>query len=137
MKLRTAALTTVLIHLIVSTLHGAAHRTLGIGLSPLQKIFVLLVIGIAPVVSAFLIMRNSTRIGALVLILSMLGSLVFGAWNHYVVDSADNVQQVAMMPDHASGSIFRITAHLLAILEFVGTIIGILLIRPKGAEFAK
>jgi hypothetical protein len=52
----------------------------------------------------------------------MLGSLLFGLVNHFIVPGADNIAQV--MPGVWQTS-FLITSILLAISEAVGTAIGL------------
>jgi hypothetical protein len=111
------ALAVVAIHLSITVLHGSAHRNLLIGLSASQQLFVWTVIIAAPLIAALLLLLKLRRIGGLLLFLSMAGSLVFGAWNHFLVHSADNI---ASTPSTGWGLVFRVTATLLLLTEALG-----------------
>ena len=102
----------VLAHLAVSIVHGAAHAELHIGLDTVQKLFVLIVITICPLAAMVLLWTVYRRAGALLLAISMCGSLTFGVWNHFIVPG----------PDHVTGvsNSFGATAVLLAITELAG-----------------
>jgi len=54
------------------------------------------------------------------LLLSMLGSLIFGLLYHYVIISPDNV---AYLPVGSARDLFRISAMLLWITEVFGVIV--------------
>ena len=64
-----AAIATFLIVLrqAIATLHGMAHEHLGVGLSPMQQAFVVVVITIAPFVALVLYWTRYARQGALLL----------------------------------------------------------------------
>jgi len=113
----------VAVHLLVTVWHGRAHAALAVTLSPLQNAFVLAVIVLAPILAAILVWTRYLRMGAWVFFLSMLGSLLFGAWHHCVVVSADNVHH---LPGGGSGaqSSFIQSAGLLALLELGSTLYG-------------
>lgn len=122
----------VLVHLVVSILHGMAHSDLHIGLNSLQKLFVLIVITVCPLVAMVLLWTSRRRAGALLLALSMFGALLFGAVNHFLISGPDHVAEVAQ---GASGSLFQITAVLLAITEAAGAWLGVMwLRRGTGAQ---
>jgi hypothetical protein len=108
-------------HLAVSLFHRTAHEHLHIGLSPIQTSFVVIVILIGPLVAAALLWTRWPRAGALLLALSMAGSLAFGVYYHFVEISPDHVSQV---PEETWGTVFRATAVLLAMLEGAGAIVG-------------
>ena len=115
------AVIVVLAHAGVAALHGAAHRQLAIGLSQVQNIFVVLVITLAPLLSLVLLWRGFRQAGGWLLAASMLGSLIFGVYYHFVEMSPDHVSQT---PTCAWGMVFQITAVVLAHLELCGLGIG-------------
>jgi len=111
----------VLAHLIVNVLHGQAHTNLGVGLSNWQQIYVIVVILLAPLVAFGLSLTRYLRLGLWLLLVSMLGSLVFGACYHYVIVSPDHV---AHLPLGDARGLFRITALLLLITEALGVAVA-------------
>ena len=113
----------VLAHLAVNVLHGRAHDALGVGLSTWQNIYVIVVILIAPLVAMLVLWTRYARVGLVLLVVSMAGSLVFGAMYHYVVISPDHVSHLP--PGNAQG-MFRMTALLLILTELVGVFVGLL-----------
>jgi len=111
----------VLAHLVVSMVHGRAHERLAVGLSNWQNLYVLIVIVIAPLIAMVLTWTRLARIGFLLLVISMAGSLVFGVAYHYVVISLDHVSHLP--PGDAQG-LFRTTALLLVLTELSGILVG-------------
>ena len=81
----------VLLHAVVTVLHGNAHTSLGVELSFWQRTYVLIVIVAAPFVAGVLAWTRWVRLALFVLLLSMAGSLIFGACYHYLIVSPDNV----------------------------------------------
>jgi len=124
--IRSLCTIAVLAHLLVSLVHGYAHSKLGVGLSVWQNWYVLIVITVAPLVSLSLIWTRYRRVGFLLLMASMAGSLTFGAYYHYVVISPDHVSHLP--PGDAQG-MFRVTAVLLLVTELFGLLVGV-----KGLE---
>ena len=112
----------VLAHLVVSMVHGRAHEQLAVGLSSWQNIYVMTVIVIAPLIAMALIWTRFARIGLLLLVISMAGSLIFGGLYHYVVISPDHVSHLP--PGDAQG-LFRTTALLLVLTELFGLVVGL------------
>lgn len=120
---------TVLLHFVVSVLHGMAHRKLHVELNAPQKIFVLSVILIWPFLAALLLWLGQMRIGSLFLALSMMGSFLFGFYWHFAELSPDRIdRQIA----GAWGTVFVATAVLLAITEVLGTYLGLRLLRSSA-----
>jgi hypothetical protein len=113
--------TAVLAHLIVSLLHGQAHTRLGVGLSNWQQLYVFVVILVAPLVALALSFRRDARAGLWLLLVSMLGSLIFGAFYHYLIISPDHV---AHLPAGEARGLFRITALLLLVTETFGVFVA-------------
>ncbi len=104
----------VLIHLLLSLWHGAAHTQVPVPLSGAQQAFVGLIIILLPVVGAALLWSRRRRPAALLIGATMLASLIFGFLNHFVLDSADNVVSV---PEHVWRHSFVVSAAVIAISE--------------------
>jgi len=121
--IRSLCTIAVLAHLLVSLVHGYAHTELGVGLSAWQNWYVLIVITVAPLVALSLIWTRHRRIGFLLLIASMAGSLTFGAYYHYVAISPDHVSH---LPAGDAQGLFRVTAVLLLATELFGAVVGVL-----------
>ena len=111
----------VVAHLIVNVLHGQAHTRLGVGLSDWQQAYVLVVILAAPLVALGLSFTRYVRVGLWLLLLSMLGSLIFGLCYHYVIISPDHV---AHLPSGEARGLFQVTAALLLVTEAFGVVVG-------------
>ena len=127
------ALITIILHVLVSAMHGTAHRTLNVELSRAQIVFIAIVITIAPLLAGLLIWRGATTAGAIMLALSMAGSLVFGVYYHFVLISPDHVSHLAGIPGTIPVIMFQATAVLLALLEGLGVIAGIMLLKSDAA----
>jgi len=111
--------------------HGGAHKELGVELNAWQTIYVTVVILVAPLVAAVLLWTQRARLGFLLLVLSMFGSLIFGVYYHYVAVSPDYVSHLP--PGDAQG-LFRTTALLLLLTELLGLVAGLLGLRGTRAE---
>ncbi len=118
------ALYAVVAHAAVVALHSAAHEILGVKATPAQLVFIVAVIMVAPLVAGLLLWRGKERAGALLLICSMLGSLAFGVYYHFVADTADHVSHVARMSPANWAIVFQATALLLALVEALGAWAG-------------
>ena len=112
----------VLLHGLINIFHGLAHFENGIWLSLFGNAYVTIVILLAPLLAILLLYTRWQRPGAWLLTLSMLGSLIFGVWYHFLVPGPDNVAQV---PPGAWQLPFLITSILLALLEAIGIASGI------------
>lgn len=110
------------IHGIVLLLHDIAHRDLGIYLPLLKYVYAYAVIVVAPLLATIMLWTRWRRYGAWIFSLSMFGSLVFGAYHHFVLISNDHV---CYAPEGPWLSAFRITAVLLVIVEGVGCWLGV------------
>ena len=135
---RAAKYTTAIVvaHLRVNIAHGLAHRELGVGLSPPDSIFVIVVILIAPLLAMTLLWTAKKRLGLILLSLSMFGSLLFGLYHHFLVTSPDHVHS---QPASPWGIAFIYTAYGLLITEAIGTYVGIhfLWLAKKNPEALK
>lgn len=110
----------VIVHLLVSFVHGAAHSGAHVALGPGGTLFVYVVILAGPLVGLAVAWRQP-QIGAAVVALTMAGSLVFGLVNHFIIQGTDHVAHVAV----AWRSLFASTAALLVVIEAAGTVIGL------------
>src|SRR5260221_7246293 len=85
----------VAFHFFISLVHGVAHSRLHIDMNLWQTVYILLVITLLPLISAFLLWRAS-RGGFFLLFVSMLGSLIFGGYYHFIAAGADNVTSLGL-----------------------------------------
>lgn len=111
------------IHLVATLWHGNAHTQLAIGLPREKTIFVLVVILIAPIVSAGLAWTRYVSIALWVFFLSMLGALLFGAYHHYVLVSPDNIGHLPEGSVEAHSQ-FISSAAVIALLELTSALYG-------------
>jgi hypothetical protein len=125
MRSRTLAIAgtvAVLIHAVIAVLHGAAHNNLGIQMTAAENAFINVVIVAAPLVAAAALWTRFSFAGAVLLTVSLAGSLLFGAYHHYVAISPDHV---AHLPPGNLQGLFRVTAVLLVVSEAAGSAIGV------------
>lgn len=106
----------VLVHFVITIVHGMAHARANVPLSPLANIFVLAVIVAGPLIGLVLALR-AQRLGAGLIALTMAGALIFGCINHFVLASPDHVAHV----DPQWRPLFTTTAVLLVLTEAVGS----------------
>jgi lipopolysaccharide export LptBFGC system permease protein LptF len=111
---------TVAFHFVVTVAHAAAHMRLHIDMNLWQNAYIMLVIVVLPLLSAYLLWRRE-RAGFLLLCGSMLGALVFGVYYHLLAAGIDNVGSLA---SSVWAPPFQITAVLLAMTEAGGALIG-------------
>src|SRR5215469_16274413 len=121
---RAAKYTTAIVvaHLLVNVVHGVAHRELHVGLSSFGSIFVVAVVLILPLIAMALVCTAQKRPGLILLSLSMLASLLFGLYHHFLFISPDHVHS---QPASPWGIAFIFTAYGLLITETIGTYVGI------------
>ncbi len=111
----------VIVHQAVALAHGWAHKWLGVDLEPWQWVYVYSVITAAPLVAMVLYFTRWQRAGALLLGVSMLGSLLFGVYHHFMAISPDHVSH---LPHGDLQGLFIGTAILLMPVEAAGTVLG-------------
>ena len=128
-KVRQACLWIIALHAIAAIIHNQAHNKIDVSLSTSQSAFATVVIVIAPLLAAILIWRSRQRLGAIVLVISMLASFIFGVVNHLMIDSPD---QLAHISSNGWGRIFIVTAYALMITELAGVLAGTSLLRSSG-----
>ena len=108
------------LHLVIGGAHQYAHGVAGVENSPLQVLFIVLVVTIAPWVAVWLAWRRILLVGAVLFSVSMAASLVFGLAVHFAVESPDLYSNV--VPVHRT--LFVLSALGLALVEFIGFILG-------------
>jgi hypothetical protein len=129
-RLKIIAVGLILLHLVVSFLHGLAHRGAAVTLTNFESAYVLIVITVAPLMAGLLLWTRWRKAGALLLVASMLGSFGFGAWFHFVAAGSDNVAEVHG-PWHLT---FMWTAVALAALELLGVLTGLVAAKADTAK---
>jgi hypothetical protein len=123
------AILIVIANTIINGLHGIAHQQVGVSISDFQSVYVFLVTLAAPIAAAVMLLFNKPKKiqqgGAWLLLVSMLGSLLFGLVYHVLLPSSDNIFTVMHepMPDGAA-FFFTSTAILLLIVNGLGSWIG-------------
>ena len=108
------------LHLVGGAAHQHAHSVAGVENSPLEVVFIVIVVTLAPWAAIWLAWRRNLMVGAVLFSVSMLASLVFGLVLHFALESPDLYSNVG--PEH--GTVFLHSAMGLALLEFVGFVLG-------------
>jgi hypothetical protein len=129
LKAARYAILVVVVHALVSALHGAAHARLNVPLSFAQNLFIVVVIVAAPLVAWLLLWKKHHLAGAIIFTCSMVGALIFGAYNHFVASSPDHVSHVAAVASGGWVIVFQVTAVLLALVEAFGCLLGVWMLR--------
>ena len=110
----------IVVHLIVSMVHGAAHSEAHVPLSRSANLFVFGVIVAGPLVG-FAWAWWAERIGSWIVAVTMASALVFGCVDHFVLAGPDHVSQVV----ERWRPIFTTTAALLAAIEGLASVLAI------------
>ena len=122
---RRTAIAIILGHLAVTIVHGISHAGADVRLSLFGKVYVLVVITLAPLVAGVLLYKVSLSTGGWLMTISMAGSLCFGLLYHFLFAGADNVMQV-----HGSWHmLFVSSAFAVAVVELIGTLWGFRLLQ--------
>jgi hypothetical protein len=122
----------VFVHGAPLVLHGVAHAQLGIYLeSVLANIYIGVVLYAAPVVAAWLLWTGRIRLGGWLLVGSMVGSLIFEGYHHFLAMSPDHVSQVPAGP---WGDTFRFTAIASVITEVLACAAGVVILSTDRRE---
>jgi glucan phosphoethanolaminetransferase (alkaline phosphatase superfamily) len=120
-------------HIIVNGLHAIAHQLVEVSISNLQFTYVLLVIFVAPVAAAVMLSFNRPkkmqRGGAWLLLVSMLGSLLFGFAYHIILPGSDNIFTVMHETSLNNAMFFTSTAIILMMIDGLGSWIGAIAVR--------
>ena len=120
-RIALAAAAVVALNLAVATVHGLAHARAGVSLEPWQMAFVQVTVYALPLLSAALYWTPLRRLAAALLAATMLASLVFGVWFHFVADTPDHVSHRSA---DGPGALFVVTAALLVPAELLGAAFG-------------
>jgi hypothetical protein len=116
----------VAVHLLINIVHGVAHLELHTGLSLSGSVFVIAVVLILPLAAMVLVWAAQKQLGLILLSSSMLASLLFGLYHHFLIMSPDHVHSQTASP---LGMTFIFTAYGLLITEAIGTYICIHFLR--------
>ena len=111
------------LHLVIGGVHQYAHAVTEVENTPLEVLFIVLVVTIAPWGGIWLAWRRNLTKGAVLFSVSMLASLVFGLTLHFVL--------VWSRPLLERGSGARVPVPLLRTRPRAG---GVPRIRPRGAR---
>jgi peptidoglycan/LPS O-acetylase OafA/YrhL len=114
----------VLIHLVVSIIHGAAHVGAHVPLSQAASLFVFIVIFIGPLVGLGLTWP-ARRIGSWIVAITMSGSFAFGLVNHFVLAGPDHVAHI----DPQWRALFAASAIIVAGIELLGSCLAFMCAR--------
>ena len=116
---RTAlqATAVVALNLAVATAHGLSHSHAQVPLEPWQTAFVAVTVYALPVLAAILYWTPLRRAGAVLLAATMLASMLFGLYFHFVADTPDHVSH---RDSGGAGMLFTVTAVLLVPAEALG-----------------
>jgi hypothetical protein len=122
------AIGVILIHFVISVVHGLAHSHLGIRLSGTQQVFVAVVITAAPLIAGYLLWRSRLRAGGALLAASMAGAFIFGVYYHFITPGGDNVNRAYTLGSGNWQNLFEETAIEIGGLEIVGAMLGLVLV---------
>ena len=132
--LKSAALWLVGFHFLAVVLHSVAHEVLSVKATPAQLAFIIPVIIFGPVFAG-LMLPKFERAGAALLLLTMVGSFVFGLYYHFVADTIDHVAHVARLQPAFWSGMFQVTALLLAVSEVLGAAVAGPLLAGRPQDF--
>jgi hypothetical protein len=118
-KQRIALAGVVVLHLIVTVVHGSAHGGAAVEQGWAAMAFIFLVIIAGPLVGLAWMWLNP-RAGARLIGITMAASLLFGLINHFIIPGPDHVAHVAA----AWRALFGSTAVMLVVTEAAGGALG-------------
>jgi hypothetical protein len=133
-QLERTALGLIGFHFLTLVLHSVAHEVLPVKATVAQLAFIIPVIIFAPVIAGFMLPKFR-KAGAVVLLVSMFGSFVFGLYYHFIADTTDHVAHVAHLQPALWSAMFRITAYLLLVSEILGTAVAGLSLFSESSSF--
>lgn len=113
----------VIAHLITTIWHGIAHLQIPVDLTFAQAGFIGIVIILLPLVGISLLWSSRQQQSALLLAITMFGSLIFGIVNHFILDSPDYVPSV---PHHEWQPSFVLSAALIIVPDAAGIVLAAL-----------
>ena len=113
----------VIIHLVGNLWHGDAHTTLEITLPGIKIAFVIVVILIGPILGAILTWTRFAVLGSWIVGVSMVGSVVFSVYHHYVLISNDNVEHLPAGTPEAHAH-FSNSAEFIALIALAAALLA-------------
>ncbi len=122
--IKTLLTFSVLVHLVGNLWHGDAHTTLEIFLPGIKLAFVVVVILIGPILGGILTWTRFAVSGCWMVGLSMVGSVVFSVYHHYVLISPDNVEHLPPGTPEAHAQ-FSNRAEFIALIALVAALLAI------------
>jgi hypothetical protein len=113
----------VIIHLVGSLWHGDAHTILEITLPRIKNAFIIVVIIIGPILGTVLTWTRFALPGCWMVGISMVGSVVFSVYHHYVLISNDNVEHLPAGTPEAHAH-FSNSAELIALAALAAALLA-------------
>ena len=113
----------VSIHFVGNLWHGDAHTTLEIALPSIKIVFVAIVVLAAPILGAVLTWTRFMGSGCWIVGASMVGSVVFSVYHHYVMISIDNVEHLPTGSPEAHAH-FSNSAEFIAFAALIGALLS-------------
>lgn len=120
-RLALLATAVVALNLVVASAHGLSHSQAHVPLQAWQLALVQLTVYAVSILAAVLYRTPRRRLGA-VLAGTMLASLLFGLYFHFVADTSDHV---SLRANSAAGVLFVVTALFLVPAESLGFWFGV------------
>lgn len=117
----------VALHAAVVAVHSLSHNGMHIYMALWQNAYIMMVIVALPLLSGLLLWWRA-RAGFFLLFYSMLGSLLFGGYYHFIAPGPDNVSSLGV---HAWAFPFQVSAVLLAVTEVAGAVVAVAGLRAK------
>src|SRR5258708_23568641 len=84
-KLVSYATAIVVLHTLVTLVHGAAHVSESVYGSVLDTIFIVVVIWFAPIAAILLLRMRRWEMRAVIFLVATAGSLLYGVYNHFML----------------------------------------------------
>ncbi len=113
----------VVIHFVGNLWHGDAHTTLDIALPAYKNVFIIIVILLLPLIGAILLWTRFSLAGSWFVAMSLLGSVLFSVYHHYVMISIDHVNHLP--PGSAAAHAhFSNSAAFIAVSALAGAILA-------------
>ncbi|MEU8632605.1 hypothetical protein AB0C38_10580 [Amycolatopsis sp. NPDC048633] len=123
-------LAVVIVQFVLAGLHGVAHLGGSVASDIGQLVYASAVI-VMSLYGSYRHYRHPGRAGAVLLVISMAGAFIFGAYFHFLADTEDNIRHVHSATAGSWAMPFDLTAVLLAILELFGTALAYAVLRRR------
>lgn len=119
----------ILVHGLVALVHEIAHRILPVILPFFRYALGYLFVGILPLVAMVMLWTRLRRAGLWLLLVSMVGSLLYAGWLHFVLHNPDHIHHA---PQGTLLPTFQVTAIAMAVLEAFGCWLSVWSLRQPG-----